>query len=355
MRILVRAEPSAGSRLNPAAAGLALRGHQVAWIGADPPAEVEPVGSWIQASRRSCDLVVAASRSVVGTVGLARLCGARAVVIGVRNEWRWSWADRWAWHVVRGIGLVESAEADHFRAAERVFGQDRLALWSDGPPASSPASDHLDTEILERACERALSRAVAGQPRSAVFVDRDGTLVREVGYLSDPADLELLPGVARALRQARAAGHPVVVISNQSGVGRGLFPAFRVHEAMARLRRMLRAEGVELDAVYFCPHRPEEGCPCRKPRPGLLHRAAEDQRLSLSRSMMVGDKLLDVECARAAGALGVLVRTGYGRDEEQRWRSAPPDVAPRGPDAVLNDVGEAVAWFLYRAAPRSSS
>jgi len=179
--------------------------------------------------------------------------------------------------------------------------------------------------------------------RSAAFLDRDGTLVVERGYLSDPADLELLPGAADAVRTLHAAGLAVVVISNQSGVGRGLFPLARVYQAMAALRRVLRARGAELDAIYFCPHRPEEGCDCRKPGSALLLRAAEDLQLDLRRSAMVGDKLLDVETGHRAGGLGVLVRTGYGRDEEGRLASEP---ASRRPDRVSGDLAEAAGWIV---------
>jgi D-glycero-D-manno-heptose 1,7-bisphosphate phosphatase len=181
--------------------------------------------------------------------------------------------------------------------------------------------------------------------RPFVFLDRDGTLVREIGYLADPADLELLPGAAAAIREARAAGLPVVVVSNQSGVGRGLFPLARVHEAMARLRVLLRARDAEPDAIYFCPHRPEADCACRKPRVGLLRRAAEDLVLDLEHSVMIGDKRLDAATGRAAGGRGVLVRTGYGREEER----ADPG-ADGTPDAVCGDAAEAVHWFLTRLA-----
>ena len=115
----------------------------------------------------------------------------------------------------------------------------------------------------------------------------------------------------------------MVVISNQSGVGRGFFPLSRVYEAMARLRHVLREHGAGIDAIYFCPHRPEAGCACRKPGIELLLRAAEDLQLSLARSAFVGDKLLDVQTGHHAGALGVLVRTGYGRDEEQQIATRP--------------------------------
>jgi histidinol phosphatase-like enzyme len=110
---------------------------------------------------------------------------------------------------------------------------------------------------------------------------------------------------------------------------------------MARLRALLREHDLELDAIYFCPHRPEDDCPCRKPKPGLLLRAAEDQILRLSVSTMVGDKLIDAATGRAAGAGGVLVRTGYGREEESL-------AGGTGPDAVCDDLSSAVRWALER-------
>jgi D-glycero-D-manno-heptose 1,7-bisphosphate phosphatase len=219
-------------------------------------------------------------------------------------------------------------------------------LWSDDLPADGADPGHGDTEVLERACERALARQRSRAARPAVFLDRDGTLVREVGYLSDPDDLELLPGVPQALRDLQAAGLALVVISNQSGVGRGLFPLTRVHQAMARLRTRLRGEGIELDGIYFCPHRPEAGCACRKPGGLLLERAAEDLGLSLRASAMVGDKRLDVETGHRVGARGLLVRTGYGRDEERK-----EGTALEAPDAVCDDLGAAAQWILAAAGP----
>ncbi len=138
-------------------------------------------------------------------------------------------------------------------------------------------------------------------------------------------------------------GIPVIVVSNQSGVGRGLFPLARVYEIMARLRSLLRDAGVELDGVYFCPHRPDEGCACRKPGIRLLERAAEDHQLGLRGCFMVGDKRLDVETAHRAHARGVLVRTGYGREEEALLAGAG---AAGRPDRVCDDLAEAAAWII---------
>lgn len=154
--------------------------------------------------------------------------------------------------------------------------------------------------------------------KAAVFFDRDGTLIREREYLSDPEGVELLPGAAAAVRIARRAGFAPILATNQSGVGRGLFSEDAVGAVHARLAELLAAEGARLDAVYVCPHAPEAGCDCRKPAPGLLARAAAERGLDLRRSFVVGDKEADLALARAAGATGLLVRTGYGRAEEPR-------------------------------------
>jgi D-glycero-D-manno-heptose 1,7-bisphosphate phosphatase len=179
--------------------------------------------------------------------------------------------------------------------------------------------------------------------RAAVFLDRDGTLVVERGYLAHADDLELLPGVPAALRSLKAAGFALIVVSNQSGVGRGLFPRSRVYEAMARLRLALRDHGVELDAIYFCPHRPDAGCACRKPGIELVQSAVANQRLELGASVMIGDKLLDVATGQRAGARGILVRTGYGRDEERRVAG---EELPRPPSFVADDLAAAAAWVI---------
>lgn len=148
---------------------------------------------------------------------------------------------------------------------------------------------------------------------TAVFLDRDGTLIEEVGYLGDPDGVVLLPGVPEALRRLRDAGHALILVSNQAGVARGLFTEDDVRAVNARLEELLAGHEVALDAWYWCTHHPEVGgpCDCRKPATGMLEQAAHEHGVDLTRSWMVGDHPSDVECAHRAGARGILVLTGH--------------------------------------------
>ncbi|HUK62741.1 MAG TPA: HAD family hydrolase [Dongiaceae bacterium] len=346
MRLLVLTGRGPAGRFARAAAALALRGHRLHRWGPGPaglPDPVPPIPPWRIGGIGAVDLVLADDVTPVRAVLAGALSGAAGIVMPLvpGAVARWGAIGRACWHGARGAGLVEPADAGVLasRYADLASG---AGLWPDGPPSVGIEVAHPDTEILERACERALARTRGPVRRPALFLDRDGTLVREIGYLSSPDEIELLPGVVGALRTAREAGLPVIVISNQSGVGRGWFTLERVYATMARLRERLRAGGVELDAIYFCPHRPEDGCRCRKPNPGLLERAAEDQGLSLKDSVMVGDKRIDAETGQRAGGYGVLVRTGYGGDEEPEPSGDPA----RPPDAVCEDLADAVEWVI---------
>ncbi len=148
--------------------------------------------------------------------------------------------------------------------------------------------------------------------RRFVVLDRDGTIIEECVYLSDPKQVKLLPGVGRALRELKQMGFGLVVITNQSGVGRGLFDEEQLRRIHERLRQQLEAEGVRLDGLYVCPHTPEDDCLCRKPRLGLIQKASEELGFSPQDSIVVGDKACDIDMGRAAGAVTLLVRTGYG-------------------------------------------
>src|SRR4051794_18720284 len=137
--------------------------------------------------------------------------------------------------------------------------------------------------------------------RSAMFLDRDGTLIDDAGYIADPSRVRLLPGAAASLRALRAEGFRLVLVSNQSGIGRGLISHEQAEAVHRRFVEEFERRGVRLDAVRYCPHSPDDGCPCRKPAPGLLLDAARDLEIELGRSFMVGNTAADVEAGRSAG------------------------------------------------------
>ncbi|MBN1886776.1 MAG: D-glycero-beta-D-manno-heptose 1,7-bisphosphate 7-phosphatase [Thermoflexales bacterium] len=177
--------------------------------------------------------------------------------------------------------------------------------------------------------------------KSAVFLDRDGTVNEEVDHLSDPAGLRLIPGAAEAIRLLNEAGLPAILITNQAGVGRGLFSEEVVDAIHQELARQLAAHGARLDAIYYCPHHPDAGCACRKPQPGMLVQAAREHGLDLGRSFVAGDKLSDLAAGRRVGCQTVLVLTGYGRREQ-----AALEDSGWQPDCVAGDLIEAVKWML---------
>ena len=177
----------------------------------------------------------------------------------------------------------------------------------------------------------------------AVFLDRDGTINEEVGYLKHLDDLRLFPFTAEAVGKIHKAGMKAVVVSNQSGVARGFFDENFVTVLHESINAMLSQEGTFIDSFYFCPHHPTEGmggylcdCQCRKPKAGMLLRASEELDIDLSRSYMVGDTERDLETARNAGVTGVLVRTGYGKDIRDT----------EGAAYIARDLLDAVNWIL---------
>lgn len=147
-------------------------------------------------------------------------------------------------------------------------------------------------------------------PYSALFVDRDGTVIEDVGYPSDPTDVRLLPGAAQALARIRSNGVPIIMITNQSGIGRGLIERSEFDAVQTEVVTRLREAGAAPDAVYVCPHAPDAGCECRKPAAGLFERAAREHGIDLSRALYVGDRLRDVAAGVARGGLAVVVATG---------------------------------------------
>ena len=175
-----------------------------------------------------------------------------------------------------------------------------------------------------------------------MFLDRDGTIAEEVGYLNHASRFRMFPFAAAAIRRLNSAGLPVVVVTNQSGVGRGYFPESLVHTVHELMTQQLAAAGAHLDGIYYCPHTSADRCDCRKPKPGLLERAAREHFLDLRSSFVVGDRYGDVELGQRAGASGILVRTGYG-EGELAWNAAKWPVPP---DFVADDLTAGVDWIL---------
>jgi D-glycero-D-manno-heptose 1,7-bisphosphate phosphatase len=184
----------------------------------------------------------------------------------------------------------------------------------------------------------------------AVFIDRDGTLIEERHYLARLEEIALFPWSGEALRVLRSAGFAVVIATNQAGIARGLFDEAFVRAAHARIDALLEADGAHVDGYYYCPHHPDGTvaayavpCECRKPSPGLLRAAARDLGLDLARSYVVGDRWHDVSVALNAGARGLLVRSGYGRDVEH---DAPEGVRAA---AIVDTLLDAARWIAAHA------
>ncbi|MBI3814771.1 MAG: D-glycero-beta-D-manno-heptose 1,7-bisphosphate 7-phosphatase [Nitrospinae bacterium] len=183
----------------------------------------------------------------------------------------------------------------------------------------------------------------------AVFIDRDGTVSEEVGYLRNIAHLKLIKGSADAVRLLNERGLKTAVVTNQSGVARGYFTEEFIHKTHERLKTLLSEYNAFLDGIYYCPHHTEVGneeyrknCNCRKPNPGMIETAAEELNIDIKKSYVVGDKVSDVQLAHNVGAKGILVLTGYGKGEVEYFRNN----GNKKPDYIANDLYDAVQWIL---------
>lgn len=185
--------------------------------------------------------------------------------------------------------------------------------------------------------------------RPAVFLDRDGTINEQMGYINHISRFQLLPGVGAAIRRLNDLSIPVVVVTNQSGLARGYFPASLLEEVHQKMHSQLAEEGAHVDGIFICPHHPEAkearyriDCDCRKPKTGLLQQAAAELHLDLTASFVVGDRWSDIRCGDAVGARTILVLTGYGQGDAvyigPQQTVQPHHIAP--------DLGEAVQWIL---------
>ena len=185
--------------------------------------------------------------------------------------------------------------------------------------------------------------------RRAVFIDRDGTISEEVGYVNHPARFRVFSYATEAIRALNDAGWLAVLVTNQAGVARGYFNEDMIKSVHELLRQELARGGAQLDAIYYCPHHPSVGappyrldCDCRKPRPGLIQRAARDFEIDLAESWMVGDRYGDVELAHNAGVRAAFVLSGYGRGEWEYQRN----VWQHQPDLVADDLLAAVREII---------
>jgi len=193
------------------------------------------------------------------------------------------------------------------------------------------------------------------QGRPAVFLDRDGTINEQMGYINHLSRFHLLPGVAEAIRRLNERGIPVLVVTNQSGLARGYFPRTLLAKVHERLAEDLAAEGARVDGIYVCPHHPEAKreeyrvvCDCRKPKTGLFETAAAEHDIDLSSSFVVGDRWSDLKAAVACGATSVLVLTGYGRGDLEYLGPT----QKLQPGHVAEDLCEAVDWIIGQLEQR---
>lgn len=187
---------------------------------------------------------------------------------------------------------------------------------------------------------------------TAIFLDRDGVINEEVGYLDSLAKLKVIPSAYEAIRLINESGMKAIVVSNQAGVAKGLFTEDFVRKTNDCLQTILSQQGAYINNFYYCPHHPTEGtepyrriCDCRKPAPGMLLRAAQDLNIDLKKSYLVGDRFRDMEAAKKAEVKGILVKTGYGNELLQ---DDGPDksTSESKPDFIAADILEAVKWIL---------
>jgi heptosyltransferase-2 len=236
-----------------------------------------------------------------------------------------------------GVSVDQVYEAAMKLVSDGGSGQGRAGIKGEGPGRRG-----------QGAGERPNPPHASGLTRHApldgytVFLDRDGTLNEDPGYLKSAAELKLLPGVATALARLKAAGARLVVVTNQSGIGRGLFTLKDLEAVHARLQGLLEQEEAALDAVYFCPHHPDDGCRCRKPSTGMVDRAVSELQIDLSRSYLIGDHARDMQLARAVGARAILV-TQSPVDEQSLETLRAEDAQP---DTIAKSMAEAVDWIL---------
>ncbi len=230
---------------------------------------------------------------------------------------------------------------------DRVYEAAVQQLRADKQTRSKLTSESSDDHDSEACQPAVMSACLVGV---TVFLDRDGTLNPDPGYIKSPDQFELFPGVPEALSILKRAGARLIVVTNQSGISRGLLSREDLDAVHMKLKRLLDGAGASLDAIYFCPHHPDEGCGCRKPNRGMIDQAVGEWGVNLDRSYVIGDHIRDIELAKRIGARSVLMTTGVVPQEEaERLKASGP-----APDWVASSLAEAADWLLSDASRLSS-
>lgn len=187
-----------------------------------------------------------------------------------------------------------------------------------------------------------------------VFLDRDGVINRNPpnkGYVLTWAEFVFIPNALQAIRTLTESGYRIIVVTNQAGIGRGIFTERHLMEIHHRMVTEIAQAGGQIDAIYYCPHHPAAGCECRKPKPGMLIRAASEHDIDMSQAYVIGDSITDIEAARSAGASPILVLTGHGRDTYRCYICSAPAATTRKPDKIFTNLYAAARWLTLQHKP----
>jgi len=308
----------------------------------------------LMAATKRCRLLLT---NDTGPMHIAAACNVPIVAVFGPTDWRTTAPYGQEQSIVRepvdcAPCLLRECPIDHRCmtrvSADRVYETAVQQMGSlSGSSGLSGASDSNKTNQTNQTNETNQPNILSGY---TIFLDRDGTLNPDPGYIRSSDQFELFPGVAQALSILKQAGARLIVVTNQSGVARGLFSIGDLNGIHAKLRRLLDEAGVSLDAIYVCPHHPDDSCECRKPNRGLIDQAAREQPVDLARSYVIGDHARDMELAKRVGSRSILVTTGAVLPQQVEGLKT----SGSAPDCVASSFAEAVDWLLSDARSRAA-
>lgn len=290
-----------------------------------------------------------------GPMHIAAACGVPVVAVFGPTDWRTTAPYGQERSIVRTAVdcapcLLRECPIDHRCMTQVSIEQVYDAAWRQlnglsGVSGLSRLSSPDKTDQTDKIDQMSQTNILSGY---TIFLDRDGTLNPDPGYIRSPDQFELLPGVAEALARLKQAGARLILVTNQSGIGRGLLSTPDLEAVHMKLKNLLHAAGASLDAVYVCPHHPDDRCSCRKPNPGMIDQALRDQPIDLTRAYMIGDHVRDMELAKRVGVRSILVTTGSvpPQEAEEMKRS---EMAPHW---VAASMAQAVEWLTADARSR---